>query len=60
VVPTDGPRSGIGGKEVEMLATIVVILFVVAALAFAGYAFVRPFTHLHYQHLSGKLWRPLD
>ena len=43
-----------------MLATIVVILFVVAALAFAGYAFVRPFTHLHYQHLSGKLWRPLD
>ena len=43
-----------------MLATIVVILFVVAAIAFAGYGLVRPFTHSHYHHPSDRLWSPLD
>jgi len=43
-----------------MLATIVVLLFVVAVLAVAGYALIRPWTHTHYRHPSGKLWSPLD
>jgi len=48
--------------EVEMWLAIVVVMFCVAAiLAFAAYALVRPFTHTHYQHPSGRyLWRPLD
>jgi hypothetical protein len=48
-------------KEVEMWFAVVVVMFCVAAiLAFAAYAFVRPFTHTHYQHPSERLWRPLD
>jgi hypothetical protein len=43
-----------------MLAAIVVMLFVVAVLAFAGYALVRPWTHVHYRHPKGRLWSPLD
>jgi hypothetical protein len=48
-------------KEVEMWFAIIVVMFCVAAiLAFAAYALVRPFTHMHYQHPSARLWRPLD
>ena len=43
-----------------MLPTIVAMFFVVAILAVAAYAFVRPWTHLHYRHSNEKLWRPLD
>jgi hypothetical protein len=50
-------------------ATAVVIVFVVAVLAFAAYALLRPFTHVHYHRGSGdlwdhrssdSLWKPLD
>jgi hypothetical protein len=55
----DGLRTS--AKEVEMLlAEVVVMLCVVAILAFGMYAVLRPFTHLHYHHESGRLWRPLD
>ena len=43
-----------------MLPTIVAMIFVVAVVAFAAYALVRPWTHTHYHHPSGRLWRPLD
>ena len=53
----------------NVLATTVVLVFVVAVVAFAAYAVVRPFTHIHYRRSSGDpwdhrssrgLWRPLD
>lgn len=43
-----------------MIGEIVVLLFVVSVVAWAVYALVRPFTHIHYQHPKGRLWRPLD
>ena len=43
-----------------MLPTVVAMIFVVAVLAFALYALVRPWTHTHYHHPNDKLWRPLD
>ena len=43
-----------------MIGTVVVMVFVFAVLAFAAYALVRPFTHVHYRHPSDRLWRPLD
>jgi len=43
-----------------ILATGAVIAFVAAVLAFAAYALVRPFTHVHHERRRGKLWRPLD
>jgi len=43
-----------------LLATFVTMFCVVAILAFAAYALVRPFTHLHSHHSSERLWRPLD
>jgi hypothetical protein len=39
---------------------LAVMVFVISVVAFAVYALVRPFTHLHYHHPSEKLWRPLD
>ena len=42
-----------------MIETAVVMVFVVAVLAFVAYALVRPFTHVHYDRSSGRLWRPL-
>jgi hypothetical protein len=39
-----------------VLATVVVVVFVVAVLAFAAYALVRPFTHVHYHRSGGRLW----
>jgi len=43
-----------------MLPLVVAMLFVVAILAVAVYALVRPWTHTHYEHPTGKLWKPLD
>jgi hypothetical protein len=43
-----------------MLPVTVALFFVVAILAVAAYALVRPWTHVHYRHPSEKLWRPLD
>ena len=43
-----------------LLATIATTFCVFAILAFTAYAFVRPFTHVHYKHPKGKLWWPLD
>jgi choline-glycine betaine transporter len=43
-----------------MFITLLVMFFVFAILAWAVYALVRPFTHTHYRHPSGRLWRPLD
>jgi hypothetical protein len=52
-----------------VLATTGVIVFVVATLAFAAYALVRPFSHVHYHRTgsrlwdhrsSDSLWKPLD
>jgi hypothetical protein len=43
-----------------LLATLVTTFCVVAILACAAYAFVRPLTHFHYHHPTQKLWRPLD
>ena len=43
-----------------LLATLATTFCVIAILALAAYAFVRPFTHLHYHRTSGRLWRPLD
>ena len=43
-----------------MLPMVVTLIFVLAALAFAAYALVRPFTHTHYHHDGGeKLFKPL-
>jgi hypothetical protein len=36
------------------------MIFVFATIAVVVYALVRPFTHVHYQHPSDRLWRPLD
>ncbi len=44
----------------SVLSLIVVMGFVVSALAFAAYALVRPFTHIHYRHANDRLFRPLD
>jgi hypothetical protein len=35
------------------------MFFVVAVLAVAVYALVRPWTHIHYHHSGDKLWKPL-
>lgn len=43
-----------------MLPIIAAMSFVVAVLAVALYALVRPFTHTHYRHPSENLWRPLN
>jgi hypothetical protein len=43
-----------------MLPIIAAMFFVVAVLAVAAYALIRPLTHTHYRHSSEKLWRPLD
>ena len=43
-----------------MISLVVVLLFVVATLAVAAYALIRPLTHTHYLHPRSKLWRPLD
>jgi hypothetical protein len=50
----------IGSRRSKMISLVVVLLFVVATLAFAAYALVRPLTHIHYRHPTSKLWRPLD
>ena len=42
------------------IGTLGVMVFVLFVVAFAVYALVRPFTHLHYHHPSERLWRPLD
>jgi len=44
----------------QALGTVAVMVYVVSVVAIAVYALVRPFTHLHYQHPSERLWRPLD
>lgn len=44
----------------ETLGTLGVMVFVISVVAFAVYALVRPFTHVHYRHPSERLWRPLD
>lgn len=44
----------------ETAGTLVVMAFVISTVAFAVYALVRPFTHVHYRHSSERLWRPLD
>jgi hypothetical protein len=38
-----------------VLGTIVALAFVLFVFGVVVYAFVRPFTHLHYEHRSG-LW----
>lgn len=44
-----------------MLPATLAILFVVAVVAFAVYALVRPLTHVHYHRTpNDKLWRPLS
>jgi hypothetical protein len=43
-----------------MIGTVAAMVFVFATLAVLAYALVRPFTHVHYHHPTGKLWRPLD
>jgi len=53
--------QGLPNKEVgSMIETVAAMVFVVATLAVVAYALVRPFTHVHYQHPTDKLWRPLD
>jgi hypothetical protein len=49
-----------GPRRHVMIGLIVVLLFVVSVVAVAVYVVVRPFTHIHYQHPSERLWRPLD
>ena len=44
----------------DTIGIFAVMLFVISVIAFAVYALVRPFTHLHYHHPSERLWRPLD
>ncbi len=43
-----------------MIGVVVILFFVVPVVAFAFYAVIKPFTHVHYHHPSGRLWRPLD
>jgi hypothetical protein len=43
-----------------MLWIVVSFAFTVTVLAIAGYALIRPFTHLGYRHPAGRLWNPLD
>jgi hypothetical protein len=43
-----------------MFALVIVCLVVAAIVGWAVYALVRPFTHTHYVHPTGRLWRPLD
>jgi hypothetical protein len=40
----------------NILATATVIIVVVAVLAFVAYALTRPFTHIHHEHGSNRLW----
>jgi hypothetical protein len=48
-------------RRPEMVLITVGTMFVVFAIvAVVLYAFIRPWTHIHYQHTSEKLWRPLD
>jgi hypothetical protein len=50
-----------GRRRLEMVTGMaVILLFVIPVVAFAVYALVRPFTHVHYSHPSERLWRPLD
>jgi hypothetical protein len=44
----------------SVLSLVVVMAFVICTLAFAAYAMVRPFTHIHYRHTNDRLFRPLD
>lgn len=39
---------------------ILILLFAVSLVVWAVYALVRPFTHIHYEHPSERLWKPLD
>jgi len=39
---------------------ILMLLFAVSLAAWAVYVLVRPFTRIHYQHPSERLWKPLD
>jgi hypothetical protein len=43
-----------------VISVAVILLFVIPVVAFAVYALVKPFTHVHYSHPSERLWRPLD
>jgi TRAP-type mannitol/chloroaromatic compound transport system permease small subunit len=50
-----------GQRRSEMVISVaVILLFVIPVVAFAVYALVKPFTHVHYSHPSERLWRPLD
>ena len=44
----------------ETIGTLAVMVFVISTVAFVAYALVRPFSHVHYRHVSERLWRPLD
>ncbi len=44
----------------SVLSLVAVMAFVISVLAFAVFALVRPFTHIHYRHSNERLWRPLD
>jgi hypothetical protein len=59
----DWRRGGVPSMIATFASTVgilAVMVFVISVVAFAVYALVRPFTHLHYHHPSEKLWRPLD
>jgi len=43
-----------------IVVEILILLFAVSLAAWAVYVLVRPFTHIHYQHPSERLWKPLD
>jgi hypothetical protein len=48
-------------RRSEMVLITIGTMFVVFAIvAVVLYALIRPWTHIHYQHPSEKLWRPLD
>ena len=43
-----------------IVVEILILLFAISLVVWAGYVVVRPFTHIHYQHPSERLWKPLD
>ena len=43
-----------------MIGEVVVMVFVVAVVAWAAYALIRPFTHTHYEHPKERLFKPLN
>jgi len=45
-----------------IVVEILILLFAVSLAAWAVYVLVRlrPFTRIHYQHPSERLWKPLD